>query len=62
MPSVRSISSPSKKGANSTVWGWPTDIIESSVHALLPVINSIWRADRVAEQMERNNSIKSETV
>ena len=42
--------------------GLATDIIESSAQALVHVINSIWRADQVAEQMERNSNIKSETV
>lgn len=50
------------KGRKFHGMGLATDIIESSAHALLHVINSIWRADQVAEQMERNNSIKSETV
>ena len=50
------------KGRKFHGMGLATDIIESSAQALVHVINSIWRADQVAEQMERNNNIKSETV
>lgn len=46
--------------------GLATDIIESSAQALIHVINSIWRADQVAEQMERNvaktDKINTESV
>ena len=50
------------KGRKFHGMGLATDIIESSAQALVHVINSIWRADQVAEQMERNHTIKSETV
>ncbi|XMR43213.1 2-isopropylmalate synthase [Escherichia coli] len=42
------------KGRKFHGMGLATDIIESSAQALIHVINSIWRADQVAEQMERN--------
>ena len=42
--------------------GLATDIIESSAQALIHVINSIWRADQVAEQMERNVAKQTRSI
>ena len=54
------------KGRKFHGMGLATDIIESSAQALIHVINSIWRADQVAEQMERNvaktDKINTESV
>ncbi|MHA2759280.1 2-isopropylmalate synthase [Aeromonas dhakensis] len=54
------------KGRKFHGMGLATDIIESSAQALIHVINSIWRADLVAEQMERNvaktDKINTESV